>query len=265
MNTGKLLFLFFVMLLSGVAFGQDRIYKTDGTVIEAKIRTVGERSITYVLYSDPHGPEYSALQSDVDKIRYENGSEESFRNDNSYVGRSGIRHINLPSKYRPTVLAFAPIQFTENGIAGVSVSYERAIDKQGIAAFYMPAILEFNVSNTGNTNNGNPMFYLMPGIKIYPTGSYGPCKYAIGPSFVIADGEKTGNTYDQQGNPITSFQQSHFLMGIMVNQSININPTPHFYIGCEFGLGYTYVDDVAGANQGESVLVNFAFKLGIRY
>src|ERR1035437_299617 len=98
--------------------------------------------------------------------------------------------------YKPNILALSPLQFTENGIAGVSISYEHAIDNRSIVAFYIPAIVEFNLSNTQNTantnNNSDPMFYIMPGIKIYPTGAFSPMtKYAIGPSLVIADGQRT--------------------------------------------------------------------------
>lgn len=166
---------------------------------------------------------------------------------------------------RPNILAFAPIQFTENGVAGFSVSYERAIDSRSIVAFYLPAVLEFNLANTqqtGNTNgNSDPMFYLMPGIKLYPTGGFGRmAKYAIGPSLVIADGQRTVPDY-YGGYDI----QSHFLLGILVNQSVNISPTPWFYVGCEFGLGFTYIDKVGGISQGTKPLVNFNFKIGLRY
>jgi hypothetical protein len=259
----KLLLSILAVVSSGLVFAQDQIYKRDGTVVEARVRTVGDQSVIYVLYSDQHGAEYTLQKKEVDKIRYENGSIESFKLEDEYGARYGHPYENRPGKYKPHVLALAPIQFTENGIAGVSVSYECAIDKQGFAAFYLPAILEFNTTQQ-NTNNSDPMFYLMPGIKIYPTGSFGTCKYAIGPSFVIADGQKTAISQDINYNNIYT-EQSHFLMGIMVNQSVNINPTPHLYLGTEFGLGYTYIDEIGGSAHNASVLVNFSFKLGFRY
>jgi hypothetical protein len=172
--------------------------------------------------------------------------------------------------YNPNIIAFAPLQFTENGIAGFGVSYEHAIDARSIAAFYLPVGVEFNLTNTRNTANTNknsdPMFYINPGIKIYPTGGFGPmAKYAIGPSLVIGDGQRTvtDNYYTVSNNYYQV--KSHFLIGMMINQSINISPTPWLYIGTEFGIGFTYIDKVGGAEQGMSTLVNFNFKIGVRY
>jgi hypothetical protein len=175
--------------------------------------------------------------------------------------------------YNPNILSLSPLQFTENGYAGVGLSYEHAIDNRSIAAFYLPVILEFNLANTENTGNYNknsdPMFYVMPGIKIYPTGGFSSkAKYAVGPNLVIADGQKTvqngGYTYPPYNYSLMSVQD-HFLIGMLVNQSVNINPTPWLYIGAEFGFGFTYIDRVGGVSQGVQELVNFNFRIGYRF
>src|ERR1700733_10521046 len=94
-----------------------------------------------------------------------------------------------PAFCRTNILSVSPLQFTENG-PGVGISYERALDKRGLFAFYIPAIITFNVANTnriydynsGNYNTGktDAMSYTMPGIKFYPTGNCGKIKYATG-------------------------------------------------------------------------------------
>ena len=257
-----------LVLLSAIGYSQDRIYRRDGKVLEVKIKTVGIVNIIYVKMSNITGPEYSVPKSEVEKIKYENGSEETFRQDPALEynnNGAALWRNNNPYVFMPNVLAFAPIQLTENGIAGVSLSFEHAIDKNGILSLYVPVILEFNTNTPGNTNNSDPMLYLMPGIKIYPTGSFGIAKYAVGPSVVIASGEKTGTGYDASGNPINYMAKSHFLVGMMLNQSINVNPTPHFYIGSEFGFGYTYIDKVGGVKQGVGGLVQFSIKIGYRF
>ncbi len=255
--------------LSTIGYSQDKIFRRDGKVIDVKIKNVGVVNIIYVKMSNVTGPEYSIPKSDVEKIKYENGSEETFKQEATIEetnnGGGGLWRNNNPYVFMPNVLAFAPIQLTENGIAGVSMSFEHAIDKNGILSLYLPLILEFNTNTPGNTNNSDPMVYFMPGIKIYPTGSFGIAKYAIGPSIVFADGEKTGLGYDASGNPTSYLAQSHFLLGMMLNQSINVNPTPHFYLGSEFGFGYTYIDKVGGVKQGVGGLVQFSIKLGYRF
>jgi hypothetical protein len=171
---------------------------------------------------------------------------------------------------KPNIFSLAPLQFTENGVAGVGLSYEHAIDNKSIAAFYMPVVLEFNLSNTQNTGNFNknsdPMLYFMPGIKLYPTGGFSAkAKYAIGPNLVIADGQRTVSGGYNPPNYYPYQVEDHFLIGMLVNQSVNINPTPWLYIGTEFGLGFTYVDKVGGVSQGVKELVNFNFKIGRRF
>jgi hypothetical protein len=168
----------------------------------------------------------------------------------------------------PNVIAFAPIQFSENGVAGLGLSYERALDEYDVISFYVPAMAVLNTSSStdafGNTNhNSNPMFYLMPGVKIYPTGGFGLAKYAIGPSLVVAGGTGTDTKHIYNSYNETSY--SRFLLGMMVNQSLNINPTPHLYIGGEFGFGFTYFNKQNGENTNTKGLVQFSFKVGYRF
>jgi hypothetical protein len=170
-------------------------------------------------------------------------------------------------------IGLAPIQFTENGVAGVSISYEYSIDPDGFVAFYIPAILEFNTSNNNNNNyyggtnasSNDPMFYLMPGIKIYPTGTYGIAKYAIGPNLVIADGRKTSYYDPYYGGVVYNSTQDHFVLGMMVNQSLNICPTPHLYLGTELGMGFSYLNRIGGINDGTEFLIQFNFKVGYKF
>lgn len=169
---------------------------------------------------------------------------------------------------QPSVLAFAPIQFTENGVAGMGISFERALDKDNIVALYVPAMAVLrSTSRTDNEGNvhTDPMFYVMPGLKIYPTGGYGLAKYAIGPSIVVAEGRRTDNNVYSYPNVYENVTYNHFLLGMMVNNSLNINPTPHLYIGSEFGFGFTYFNRENGINTNTKPLVQFNFKVGYRF
>ncbi len=275
MNMKGFLFAIISLSVAGTAISQDKIFKSNGEVIDVKIKSVERNMINYLRYNNLSGPEYTLPKSEVDKIKYQNGSEESFSNEMMPRYRSMVsRRLNdepLKGKYKPNILAFAPIQMSENGVAGFGISYEHVLDENGIVAFYIPAMGVFNLNsstdpNSGNvTNNSDAMFYVMPGIKLYPTGGYGLTKYAIGPSLVIAQGQKTNYTYDPVTYRDIASTQDHFIFGMMVNQSININPTPHLYIGAEFGLGYSYVNTLAGVETGTNTLVQFSFKLGYRY
>lgn len=174
-------------------------------------------------------------------------------------------------KYAPSVVSLAPIQFSENGVVGVGVSYERALDKAGIIAAYCPASIVWNNNSENRLGAGyiyyDPMFYVMPGVKIYPTGNQGVTKYAIGPSLVLATGQRTESTnyyYSPYSTPSVE-TKTHSIFGMMVNQSININPTEHLYIGSEFGFGFSYLNYMNGEAQSMTGLVQFSFKIGYRY
>lgn len=161
------------------------------------------------------------------------------------------------------MLAIAPFQCTDNGI-GTSITYERTIDKTGYLSFYLPAIATYNI--TGQYNNGgnkpNSMYYIMPGIKFYPTTNQGRAKYAFGPSLVLGTGKVYDNSNLNYPVPPGSTRKE---VGIMFNNSINTSPTPHFFIGTELGMGGTYVNKVDGIEQGARFLIQFGFRMGYRF
>jgi hypothetical protein len=178
--------------------------------------------------------------------------------------------VNVPKKLGDKVVALAPVQLSENGVAGFGVSYEQALDKEGIIAFYLPGSIVINTNSESRLGNNahynDPMFYLMPGIKLYPTGNQGLTKYAIGPALVFATGQRTeADSYPYYSSYVGYTTHQHSIFGMMVNQSVNVSPSPHLYIGAEFGFGYSYINRLDGINQATTGLVQFSFKIGYRY
>ncbi|MCW3121183.1 MAG: hypothetical protein JWQ38_675 [Flavipsychrobacter sp.] len=181
------------------------------------------------------------------------------------------------AKYAENVLAIAPIQLSENGVAGLGFSYERSLDKAGIIALYVPLSVVMNTNSEqrlgSNAHYNDPMVYVMPGLKIYPTGNQGLAKYAIGPSIVFATGQRTESIDYYYAYPYSSYApvyptyitRQHNILGMMINQSLNINPTPHLYVGTEFGFGFSYLNKLDGITQQTTGLVQFSFKVGYRF
>lgn len=158
------------------------------------------------------------------------------------------------------LVTLSPIQFTENGI-GFSLGYEQDIDRAGIVAFRLPILATFNLAknNAQNGYKNDPMYYFTPGVKFYPSGSYGPVKYAIGPTLVVGGGRRS--TYTNK----TYLYENKFLLGVAVNNSVNIYPAKHFYLGIDLGLGITYVNKIGGENQGVKPIVQGSFMMGYRF
>jgi hypothetical protein len=67
-----------LLLLSLSAFSQDVISKKDGTELKVKVTEVTEEAIKYKKFENLDGPTYSLETAKIVKIKYENGSEESY-------------------------------------------------------------------------------------------------------------------------------------------------------------------------------------------
>jgi hypothetical protein len=285
MRTKTILLSATALCVALVVQAQDKIIKTNGDTILAKVKTVGVKTIDYVRYDNQAGPDYTIAKAQVEKIIYQNGGEDAFYMEG---GRMRRPHLPMPMRrakddggmgskkklsYAENLLSLAPFQFTENGL-GLGLSYEYSLDERGIIAFYLPVILTFDLNNGTyyDPNSGvyknspsDMMFYAMPGIKIYPTGSQGFVKYAVGPSLVIADGQKTNTVYDYYTGISSEQKQTHVMLGMIINNSVNFNPSERIYLGLELGLGFTYLNRVGGLNQDTNGLVQGSFKIGYRF
>lgn len=269
--------------VSLTASAQDKIYKKNGEVIEASVKDASGRDIKYRTSANSFGSASFIPAEEVSKIVYQDGTVDVF--DNSATGgstRSGRPGLVFraadgtvsQAKFGSRIVTFSPLQFTENGF-GLSVGYEKVLDKAGYISATIPFVATFNLNNGtyqdnyGTTHNGHSdvMLYLMPGLKIYPGGSHSVVNYAIGPSLVMGTGEKSNAVYANYPNyGIISYDtKDHQELGMIVNNSLNINPSEHIYLGLEFGFGFTYFSRVGGLNDGTKGLVQGAFKLGYRF
>ncbi len=265
---GSLLTLLCVFLFSTL-FAQDRIFKKNGEIIEAKVRSVTPESITFKKFDNPDGPEYSIPKQDVVKIKYQNGSEDIFEENND---RIGVNNSNANSKSKTAInnniVSFAPIEITENGY-GIGLSYERVLDKTGWVSLFVPVSLTFNNNQQTNSITGlnetkhEPMFYLAPGIKIYTNlNSTRKAKYSICPSLVFSTGR---GMYNPSGYTNESIEQSRTQMGAMVSFGWNYFPSNHLYMGFDLGLGATYSNTYDGHDGGTTGLSHASLRVGYRY
>ncbi|WP_069658525.1 hypothetical protein [Arcticibacter eurypsychrophilus] len=68
------------LLFSFHAFSQDKIYKKNGDIVEAKVIEIAESEIKYKVFTDQDGPIYSVDKDRISKIIYHNGREETYQN-----------------------------------------------------------------------------------------------------------------------------------------------------------------------------------------
>jgi hypothetical protein len=263
------------LFIAGTALAQDEIYKRNGSVIEGKVIEVGAKTISYKKANNPDGPSYVIDKAQVAKIEYENGSKETFK-DGRRPGppmppgfdRNDDEEDDSPvsnRKYGNNIIALSPMQLTDEG-AGIGLSYERVLDKaKNYVSFYMPTAIAFKRFNDFNNNGDYSTLYLMPGIKFYPTGGKGVVRYGVGANIVFATGRDEYQVWQNGGIVSQWITEDFYKLGMIVNNSLNINPTEHLHLGLEFGLGFTYLDDRNSQFDDDSPLVQFGFKIGYRF
>ena len=167
--------------------------------------------------------------------------------------------VPMPSN----IISISPLQISDQGL-GIGVSYERYLDKKkGLVSFYMPVAVAFEGSGGADYN----AYYFMPGIKIYPTGNKGVVKYAIGPNLTFLSdrlntseyiyNQTTGQGYTQYGT------KDRFAMGMIINNSLNINPSDHLHMALEFGLGFSYFSTYDGDDT--LPFTQLGFQIGYRF
>ncbi|MEP7265580.1 MAG: hypothetical protein ABI772_13825 [Bacteroidota bacterium] len=76
----KILWCLVLTILPGLVFCQDVITLKDGREVKAKIVEVSEKDkvIKYKKFENQDGPLYTVELSDISKVKYSNGSEESY-------------------------------------------------------------------------------------------------------------------------------------------------------------------------------------------
>lgn len=292
------------IFISVIAQAQDRIYRKNGDVIESKIKEINIKTIVYKRFDNVDGPDYTISRTDVSKIIFQNGTEEKIDTEspaaNTVITNTApattvtssapaIEETVKPkSAYGKNIISVAPLQMSNSSTFGIGLQYERVLDPNAFLSFYLPALYAsiskqyYNSSKSANDDALGHMLWVYPGIKVYPGGSNRRVSYGVGPSFAIGSGQvpvinSTTSTvtfydpnfgyYDKQVTTETASTTSKFLIGVMINNSINIQATKNIHIGTELGLGLPYNIKASDRDDSfnETPLVQFNFNIGYRF
>lgn len=117
---------FIIILFPFVSFAQDKIYKTNSTIIEAKVQEVGDAEIKYKKFSNLNGPIYNIKKEDVSMIVYENGEKEVYNQGQS-------KQQETPKQTTASPVAVRNFILTEN-INEAIASYAQLISKDSTNA-----------------------------------------------------------------------------------------------------------------------------------
>ncbi|MCB9016274.1 MAG: hypothetical protein H6541_10805 [Lentimicrobiaceae bacterium] len=134
-KTGLSLLCLFAFIISPLLLsGQDYIYKTDHTIIEATVAKVSESEIEYRKYSNPKGPVYTIPRNSIRMIIYQNGEKETFNEDNKPQAVATSASVNSVITREPMSINKARMMLLSGDIRGAVSTYAQlaAIDSNNI-------------------------------------------------------------------------------------------------------------------------------------
>lgn len=124
-NIIAFILVFFPLLMT---YSQDRIYTTDGEIIQAKILEIKEQDITFQRQNDASGVVFVIAKNKVQRIVFQNGIEETFHSDGDTEYVSGNDWQTERNGKRPDV-----IYLTDGNILECEV-----VEKKRFGVNYIP-------------------------------------------------------------------------------------------------------------------------------
>ena len=289
LKTGLLSILAVIISLS--VFGQDKIYKTEGSVIDAKVKSVGTNAIIFKRSNNVEGPEYTISKKEVIKIVYQNGLTDFFSKGDAEDGHNtpGDKK-KIVKKYGNNFISLTPAAYTVSvdgtmNDVGVGLTYERLVDKHGHLGINVPVMWNFtaekdfrgriyyNGSNYTNYPGNYHTLLFMPGVKFYPANANQIIRYSLGTSLFAAVGTEPYDVYNYNnyysGSSPSSDTYHYTIFGVMISNSLNITATKHLYMAIDLTAGIPFSDNRhSSSDQLELLLapfMQFGFKVGYRY
>ena len=142
-------------------FAQDKIYRQNGKIVEAKIIEISASEIKYKEFNNPDGPIYVLETDRIKKIVYENGKEEKFEDNlkdpERYTGQlKKALKINF----------FSPLYgYTEIGLeksTGVGKGYEFSV---GFIGLGKSERIDWYYNQVGTAKKGQTGAFISAGYK----------------------------------------------------------------------------------------------------
>ncbi|HEY6502826.1 MAG TPA: hypothetical protein VIZ28_02515 [Chitinophagaceae bacterium] len=186
MQKFSLLFLLLVFA-SSFSWSQDKIYRKNGKVVEAKVLEIGNSEVKYREFRNPDGPIYVLETDRISKIEYENGKVEKFTDDLKDPERyEGQLNKAIKFDFFGPLLGYTQLSFEKS--TGVGKGYEISV---GIIGAGKSSRLEYyDANNTWQT------------VKRGQLGAFASFGYKFGklPDFILFG--KTRLTHIMQGTYI---------------------------------------------------------------
>jgi hypothetical protein len=224
------------------AFSQDRIYLKSGKIERVKVSEIAEKTVRYRLFDNIDGPEYVVEKTRIEKIVYENGTEERF---SANVENKPPRHEKREKPERVKLdygHHFVGFNLADLFRTDVTLHYEYIFndDRLGLR---IPIGIGFN-NNHFNTHSRidnpyvfrrNRVFETGLDFRFYP-GGQGHVRYVMGPALHYILHNKRGPLF---GSVPVGNHHVNTIRWLLYN-GIVFSPTKNFRFGFDVGLGSQY-------------------------
>jgi len=133
-------FVLFFCVLSLVSFSQDKIYRNNGEIIEAKVIEIGSTEVKYKMFKNLEGPIYVLEAARIKKIVFENGTVQTFQDNIRDPERyAGQRNKAIKLNFFSPLYGYTEIGFEKNVSPGKGYEVSLGIlgaGKSGTLTFY---------------------------------------------------------------------------------------------------------------------------------
>lgn len=166
---------FLITLLSFLfvakAIGQDKIYRQNGKVVEAKVLEISSSEVKYKDYKTPDGPIYILETDRIKKIVFENGSiqtfEDNLKDPERYIGQ---RRKALKINFFSPLYSYSEIGFEQS--TGFGKGYEFSLGiigagKSGTLDYVTDQLREVKRNPTGVFITAGYKFGKLPDFLIF--------------------------------------------------------------------------------------------------
>lgn len=229
-------------LVSIRSYSQDVIHFRSGKKEQVKVSEITERTVRYRMYDNPTGPEYVADKSKIEKIVYENGTEELF-----------AAPASAERKPRPEKAPRQSIDYGRHFIGAnladlfrtdVCLHYEFLFPGDELA-LRVPLLIGFN-NDYFNVKSRFQNPYVFRRNRVFETGldlrwypgGQGKVRYVMGPALHYILNNKRGPLSPYSGQPVGNHHVN--TIRYMLYNGIVFSPVPHFQFGFDVGLGSQY-------------------------
>lgn len=288
----QIAFIILFCLLSLASFSQDKIYRNNGQIIDAKVIEIGSSEVKYKMFNNQDGPIYVLEADRIKKIVFENGTVQTFQDNIRDPERyAGQRNKAIKVNFFSPLYGYTEIGFEKNVSLGKGYEVSLGIlgaGKSGTLFFYNNQLGEVKRSPRGAFISAGYKFGKLPDFIFFGRTKATHLMQGTYVKPLVYLGAYSENIIVEKSNSVSEVDRQNVTFGALqlelgkqwvLGETILLD----IYSGLGFGFdnkknsyvyynnGFTYRDDdfgafnYANARAGRTPGLSFTFgvKLGM--